>query len=412
MIVQRFLAWVETAPAGARAEATSALGRAYLYSDLDDRDRADAEVALTSMLDDPSPLVRRALAEAFASALDAPHHCVVALACDQSDIAAIVLSRSPVLTDAELVDCAAVGDAVAQAAIALRPRLSAGVAAALAEICGREAAIVLAVNTGAATSDCALRRLIERFGADGEVREAILARPGLSPALRADLVLATARALSDFVVGRDWMSEERAQRISRDSVEKSAVLIGVEIAGRAGAATLDLVRRLRRGGQLTPSLALRALLSGARGLFIAMLADLTGLPPGRVASLVNRPEGSGFAALYTKARLPPALLPAFRAALSAGAGVEEPAGRLSRAMVERVRRLCETAPGEEAARLLSALRRLESEAAREDARAASGEFARRLPQAPAIPVPIEAGDIGDHREVSIEDAIAAELMAA
>jgi uncharacterized protein (DUF2336 family) len=33
----------------------------------------------------------------------------VALANDQNDIAALVLSRSPVLSDADLVDCAALG---------------------------------------------------------------------------------------------------------------------------------------------------------------------------------------------------------------------------------------------------------------------------------------------------------------
>ena len=35
MIVQRFLTWIETAPAGQRAEATHALARAYLYSDVE-----------------------------------------------------------------------------------------------------------------------------------------------------------------------------------------------------------------------------------------------------------------------------------------------------------------------------------------------------------------------------------------
>ena len=34
MIVRDFLQWVRTAPASDRAEATSALARAYLYSDL------------------------------------------------------------------------------------------------------------------------------------------------------------------------------------------------------------------------------------------------------------------------------------------------------------------------------------------------------------------------------------------
>ena len=65
MIVRHFLQWVRTAEAAERAEATSALARAYLYSDLIDDDRIAAEGAMIMLLDDPSPLVRRALAEAL-----------------------------------------------------------------------------------------------------------------------------------------------------------------------------------------------------------------------------------------------------------------------------------------------------------------------------------------------------------
>ena len=59
MIVRQFLQWVRTAPAGERAEATGALARAYLYSDLTADDRGAAEGAMLMQLDDPSPLVRR-----------------------------------------------------------------------------------------------------------------------------------------------------------------------------------------------------------------------------------------------------------------------------------------------------------------------------------------------------------------
>ena len=59
MIVRHFLDWVRTAPAGKRAEATGALARAYLYSDLSPDDAASAEGALLMLLDDASPLVRR-----------------------------------------------------------------------------------------------------------------------------------------------------------------------------------------------------------------------------------------------------------------------------------------------------------------------------------------------------------------
>src|SRR5438270_191311 len=53
MIVRQFLQWVRTAEAAERAEATSALARAYLYSDLSDDDRAAAEGAMILLLGDP-----------------------------------------------------------------------------------------------------------------------------------------------------------------------------------------------------------------------------------------------------------------------------------------------------------------------------------------------------------------------
>src|SRR5580698_7563896 len=72
MIVRDFLQWVRTAPASERAEATSALARAYLYSDLSPDDLAAAEGAMLMLLDDPSPLVRRALADALAASPSGP----------------------------------------------------------------------------------------------------------------------------------------------------------------------------------------------------------------------------------------------------------------------------------------------------------------------------------------------------
>src|SRR5258708_7977839 len=48
MIVRQFLYWLRTAPAGERAEATGALARAYLYSDLSSEVRA-AEACLVAV---------------------------------------------------------------------------------------------------------------------------------------------------------------------------------------------------------------------------------------------------------------------------------------------------------------------------------------------------------------------------
>ncbi len=65
MIVRQFINWIRTASAGERAEATRALARAWLISDLSHDDRVAAEGALLMLLDDPSPLVRQAMAEAL-----------------------------------------------------------------------------------------------------------------------------------------------------------------------------------------------------------------------------------------------------------------------------------------------------------------------------------------------------------
>ncbi|HYA80093.1 MAG TPA: DUF2336 domain-containing protein [Methylocystis sp.] len=374
MIVRNFLQWARTAPAAHRAEGAGALARAYLYSDLDERSRRDAEIALISLLDDPSPLVRRALADNVASAVDAPRSLVLALASDQSDIAVPVLSRSPLLSEADLIDCAAIGDAFAQSAIALRARVPLAVAAALAEVGAREAAISLAVNPGAELPEFAMRRMIERFGDDGELREALLARPYLPGAVRSELVRAAAASLTSFVVGRAWLSPERAERLSREACDKAHVIIGAGAAAHDGRDGLrDFARHLRVSGQLTPSLVLRALLCGRGELFAAALAELSGLRLDRVTGRVREFRGAGFAALYAKAGLPAKFLPAFRAALEAQRAFGDALSaadeaRLSLAMIRRVLSACEAFNRGELDRLLALLRRFEVEASLEEAR--------------------------------------------
>ena len=123
MIVRQFISWIRTAPAGERAEATRALARAWLISDLTEDDRIVAEGALLMLLDDPSPLVRQAMAEVFAYSAEAPAAIVQALAADQPAIALPVLEHSPLLIDADLVDIVATGCDEMQCAIARRVNL-------------------------------------------------------------------------------------------------------------------------------------------------------------------------------------------------------------------------------------------------------------------------------------------------
>ena len=377
MIVRNFLKWAQTAPTALRVEGAGALARAYLESDLDAAMKREAETALAALLDDPSPLVRRALAKVFASSAEAPRSIVSALANDQSDIAAIVLSRSPLLGESELIDCAAIGDAFAQSAIALRAHVPTGLAAALAEIGACEAAISLAVNPNADLTAFAMRRMIERFGDDAQLREALLGRPFLPPSVRAELVEATAASLASFVMDRDWLSPERTRRIMQEARDKANVDIAASVEATQGRRGVRmLVAHLRRKARLTPSLALRALLSGNRALFEATLAELSGLDVEKVAGLTRDFRGAGFAALYARAGMPANLLPAYRAALEAQPASGCASARLSLAMVQRVLTSCDGINSGELDRLMALLRRFEAEALREDARDAAAALTR------------------------------------
>src|SRR5258708_30319846 len=194
MIVRQFLQWQRTASAAERADATSALARAYLYSDLSPDDRAAAEGALLMLLDDPSPLVRVALARALAASEHAPPTVILALAADQPEIAAWVLGHSPLLLDADLVDAVATCGSTAQLAIASRDLLPPAVAAAIAEVGSPEACLVLIENPRAGIARFSLDRIVERFGHLGAVREAMLARPHLPAPTPHGLVAKPARA--------------------------------------------------------------------------------------------------------------------------------------------------------------------------------------------------------------------------
>jgi uncharacterized protein (DUF2336 family) len=376
MIVRQFLQWVRTAPAGVRAEATGALARAYLYSDLGPEDREAAEGAMIMLVDDPSPLVRRALAEALAASPDAPHAVMHALASDHPEIAAAVLERSPLFIDAELVDLVATGDCAVQAAIAARTPLQCAVAAAIAEVGAAEACLIAVENPRAEIAPCSIDRIIERFGHLGAIREALFARTDLPMTSRQALVRMLSTLLGDFVADRAWLERDRAHKLAREACEKATVAIA---ALGADDDTRPLIRHLCVSGQLSAGLVLRALLSGNMVMFEDALAELSGLPLARVQALVHDRGNAGFRAVFDKSGLPPATYGAFREALTAVReahlnGEFTGATRLKRRMVERVLTSCERTDVGEIEPLLILLRRFAAEAAREDARAYCDEL--------------------------------------
>ena len=372
MIVRQFLQWIRNAAPGERAEATSALARAYLYSDLSTDDLAAAEGAMIMLLDDPSPLVRRALSEVFAASQKAPRVVVHALAADQPEVALPVLERSPLLDEDDLVDLIATASAAAQVAIASRAMLSRALAAALGEVGSAEACLALLENPDADIPPFSLDRMVERFGHHAPIRENLLARADLPMTTRQAALSKLSQTLAGFVAARQWLGPEHAEYAAREACEKATVALAAETPCEEIG---ELVQHLRKSGQLTAGMILRALLSGNVVLFEEALAELSGVPVDRAIGYIHDRNISGLRALYAKAGLPDIAYPAIREAVVAlrqGAllGEHGDASRLKRGLVERVLAACarEQAGGADAASLLALLRRFAVEAAREEAR--------------------------------------------
>jgi uncharacterized protein (DUF2336 family) len=369
MKFERFLQWIAAAPSQARADAARALVAAYSHVGRDPQrtERLDRMVAI--LLDDPSIVVRRALAEAAARSVDVPRCVVVALASDDVAVAILVLAASPLLSDVDLVEAVAIGDVEAQLVIAERVGLSAILSTALVEAGLRDVVLALVRNSTAVIPAAVLRRILHVFCEDAEIREALLDHSHGDPALHHDLVLASTEALTRFAIACDWMSPSRAESLRRDSHDKGVVTIAARCRETIGAAgPRALVTHLRTQGRLTPALLLRALLSGNRDLCEAAFAHLSSVLPGRVEGHMRAPASLGFASLYAKAGLPPSLLPVFRAALAAmpAAGSGHPS--LSRDAIRDVLQTCLRTEAPELSRVTALLRRLEAEALRDAVR--------------------------------------------
>jgi uncharacterized protein (DUF2336 family) len=289
VIVQAFLRWSEKAGSTERAKAANALGRAYLQSDMARENRDAAYMAMTYLLDDPSPRVRLALAEALADAPEAPRAILVSLAEDQPEIACTVIARSPVLTEADLVDLAGRGESLTRALIAARPGLPRGVCAALAET------LVLLENDDAFITPFSLRRIAERHGCDADIRALLLCREALPADARHLLMGRVSEALAGSALVHALIAQNRADSIFREAEDSATILI----AGNVPSPELPaLVEHLRQRLELTPALLIHAVCSGRLEFFTAAMVNLSGLDDRKVRAILATGRPHALKALF------------------------------------------------------------------------------------------------------------------
>ena len=314
MIVERFLEWIDTASVSNRVQATNALSRAFLLSDLEDEERETAEAAMTLLLEDPSPEVRFAMADVLAQGKDAPRHIIMALATDIPEIATLVISRSPIFLEAELVDLVAIGTVEQQIAIACRNDLSPALIAAIAEVAPFEACLGLLLNTFADCSPNSLHRLAERHGELADIRNELLKKPNLQAQTRILLVEKLGACLNDLVTSRSWLSPRKADDCIRSACDKAA--IGM-VANAKESDVDQVIASLIKNRKITTAFLLRAICTGNITLFARSLSQLSQIPASRVEAMLANDKQAALRAVYTKAGLPHNAFGVFLSAISA-----------------------------------------------------------------------------------------------
>jgi len=300
MVIRHFLRWIGNARVIDRMAAATALSRAFLDHELPFEDRCEAEAALTLLLDDPSPKVRAAMAEALSMSRHAPAQIIAALAADQEDVAACVLVRSPLLSDDDLIDRVAASSGRIQTLIAMRPQLSMGVAAAIAEVGELDACMALVRNDGAAIATLTFRRLAERFGHEAQLRESLLSHPLLPSDCRHMLLVKLGEALCRSPLVQAMMGPRRAERITREACVRASLTL---IEHTHPLEHRALIEHLRLRGDLTAAFLVRAVTYGKVDFLGSALIALSGQTESRVRSVLSSGRDVAVRALFRSAGL-------------------------------------------------------------------------------------------------------------
>lgn len=377
MIVERFLAWVETAPESMKIKATSALARAFMFSDLDEDSLEKAEAAMTLLLDDPNNDVRLTLASEICAHKDAPRHVIAALAQDMPDISMLVLAHSPVFVDAELVEVIISGTMQQQVAIACRPEISTVVAAAIAETGEAEASYGMLRNPSAELSPDTLHHISERHGDRLEIRRALLERTDLAAQSHLVLIDQLGETMREKLGEKSWMPEPRIDAIVRENCDKAVINYALNVYEQD---LPDIISYLISRHRLNAAFLLRAICLGNISMFSKSLSILADVPCARVNSVLSENRRSAFFALYKKAGLPIGAFDVFACAIGAwrtalqaedGGNPEKLPRFVSRTVLDTYK----PAGDPQVDELLVLLRKIAAETARDTARAQATQIA-------------------------------------
>lgn len=250
--------------------------------------------------------VRAELAARFADAPDAPHNLIRRMAQDEAAVAAAVLTASPVLTDADLLQVVRSRGQDHLRAVSARAEVSEAVSDVIVERGDDETLGTLLRNDGARLSRSASETVVERAKVNPALHAATVERKSLPVDLLNEMYFVVEARLRQQILEQNARMDpallEAALAAGRDRVAVDDGALPADYAE-----SLAYVQELRAASQLTPQTLARFLRSGGRTAFMIALAQLADVDFHTARQVIDRRELDALAVICRAADLDRAL---------------------------------------------------------------------------------------------------------
>ncbi|MDD3370972.1 MAG: DUF2336 domain-containing protein [Alphaproteobacteria bacterium] len=295
-----------------RAQLATKIGVEIDNPGLNAKETELAQDIVRIMAKDVEESVRIALSQNLRNSEKLPHDVAVKLANDIESVALPILESSKVLTDIDLVEIVRAGPPGKQEIVAGRVDVSETVSAAIVDTGGEKAVAKLMDNSTAQISENSLNKAVDRFSKNEAVKEKIVKRPILPPAITERLVTMVADNMRDYLVSHHQVSPSIASDIILQSRERTVV----GLTGKSSIEELEkMIVQMHSNKRLTPSLIIRALCMGDISFFEVSIAIMANVPLVNARILIHDAGQLGLKSLYERAEMPKDLLPVVRCAI-------------------------------------------------------------------------------------------------
>jgi uncharacterized protein (DUF2336 family) len=313
--------------ASVRAEVANKLAQEIDSALLSEAELQIAQDIVRLLARDVELAVRSSLSQSLRCAKHLPHDVALRLANDVEAVALPILTDSPVLTDADLIEVVRHGSSQKQEAIASRDGVSEQVADALVTQGSESAVATLMANARALIAAKSLGAAIDRFGDIDRVKTNMVHRATLPVTIAERLVALVSEQLQTWLVSHHELPISLATDLVLQSRERATLQFSL---GSSEQELEQLVRQMHYNQRLTPLLVLRALCLGDLPFFEMAMAVMAMVPVLNARVLIHDVGPNGLASLYEKAGMPPRLLPAVRVAVDVARGTEFDGGERDR----------------------------------------------------------------------------------